>query len=177
MDEKDRVFARFKDERQAVSKRREILTIPHRSRSLGSKVVEVVRVRSSGTVGEKARRADTQVRAASWDEGFPAKQATLAPAPFGTATSEVSQPVGHVMPAWEPAEQVTGPAQSAAADDAVIAVRRSRGRPRKEIPVTPSRRVADPFDDADEGANCVRCGYAVEPGREKKGMMTCAACG
>jgi hypothetical protein len=90
MDEKDRVFARFKDERQAVSKRREILTIPHRSRSLGSKVVEVVRVRSSGTVGEKARRADTQVRAASWDEGFPAKQATLAPAPFGTATSEVS---------------------------------------------------------------------------------------
>jgi len=38
------------------------------------------------------------------------------------------------------------------------------------------RRFADPFAD-DDGANCLRCGYLVEPAREKRGLMTCSACG
>jgi hypothetical protein len=40
-----------------------------------------------------------------------------------------------------------------------------------------ARRVADPFDANDDGANCLRCGYAVEPARERRGLMTCAGCG
>jgi hypothetical protein len=40
-----------------------------------------------------------------------------------------------------------------------------------------SRRVADPFDANDEGANCLRCGYVVERARERRGLMTCAECG
>jgi hypothetical protein len=35
---------------------------------------------------------------------------------------------------------------------------------------------ADPFADGD-GANCLHCGYLVEPAREKRGLMTCSACG
>jgi hypothetical protein len=45
------------------------------------------------------------------------------------------------------------------------------------VPAPEERRVADPFDAEDDGANCLRCGYLVEPAREKRGLMTCAACG
>jgi hypothetical protein len=38
------------------------------------------------------------------------------------------------------------------------------------------RRFADPFSNED-GANCLRCGYLVEPAREKSGLMTCSGCG
>jgi hypothetical protein len=40
-----------------------------------------------------------------------------------------------------------------------------------------SWRIADPFDRADDGANCLRCGYAVQPARERRGLITCAGCG
>jgi hypothetical protein len=31
--------------------------------------------------------------------------------------------------------------------------------------------------DGDESANSLGCGYLVEPAREKRGLLTCAACG
>jgi hypothetical protein len=37
--------------------------------------------------------------------------------------------------------------------------------------------VADPFDPSDFGANCIRCGYAIEAARDQRGMMTCSGCG
>jgi hypothetical protein len=49
--------------------------------------------------------------------------------------------------------------------------------PRKpRVPKAAVRRFADPFADED-GANCIRCGYLVEPAREKRGLMTCSVCG
>jgi len=48
---------------------------------------------------------------------------------------------------------------------------------RAAVEPKPRRRVVDPFDAEDDGANCMRCGYAVEPAREKRGLLTCAHCG
>ena len=47
MDEKDRVFAHFKGEEPDVTRRHERLTIPRPARASGSRVVEVVRLRST----------------------------------------------------------------------------------------------------------------------------------
>ena len=205
MDDKDHVFARFKDDKPASADRRETLNIPRRAGAPGSRSVEVVHVRSGGAVRDRPQRQDQYVRAASWDGGFPTKQAPRASAPTWPAAPEVAQPVTHVMPAWDPA---AAEAHAAAADEPAAALRRSRGRPRKhpvgqpvaatavaehtEEPATPrrgrgrprkqpgsapSRRVADPFNASDDGANCMRCGYAVEPAREKRGLMTCSECG
>jgi hypothetical protein len=44
-------------------------------------------------------------------------------------------------------------------------------------PLRSKRRVADPFDATDDGTNCIGCGYAIEPARAKRGLMTCAGCG
>lgn len=70
------------------------------------------------------------------------------------------------MPGWQPAPAKAAPS-----------VREPRPRgdgPRQAR--EPARRVADPFDTADDGANCLRCGYAVEPEREARGLLTCAVC-
>lgn len=174
MDEKDDVFARFKDEKQAASKRREVLTIPRRAWGSGSKVVEVVRVRSSGPSKEKPRRTDTQVRAASWDEGFPAKQTATVSILVEMDAGEATAPVTHIMPAWEPTAVEAAP--SAADREPVVSVHRARGRPRRQTAIAPTRHIADPFDDADQGANCLRCGYVIEPARERRGLMTCLEC-
>ena len=58
-----------------------------------------------------------------------------------------------------------------------VTARRGLGRPRKQPAMAPARRIADPFDPNDDGANCLRCGYAVERARERRGLMTCAVCG
>ena len=44
-------------------------------------------------------------------------------------------------------------------------------------PKTTGRLFANPFSPDDGGANCMRCGYLVEPAREKRGLMTCSGCG
>lgn len=103
MDDKDRVFARFKDDKPEASDRRELLTIPRRAGSTGSRVVEVVHVRSGGAIKDRPRRVDTHVRAVSWAEGFPAKRAVVAPILVESVTVEAAEPTAHVMPAWEPA--------------------------------------------------------------------------
>ena len=173
MDDKDRVFARFQDNKPAPSDRREMLTIPRRAGATGSRVVEVVHMRSGATPAgkERPRRIDTHVRAASWEDGFPAREvATLPvlaePVPTGT------QPTAHVMPAWEPPEtaSVMEVAETVTATRPAAAVPAAKAR-------KSARRIADPFDSDDNGANCLRCGYAIEATRERRGLMTCAACG
>ncbi|MBP0464282.1 hypothetical protein J5Y09_10185 [Roseomonas sp. PWR1] len=177
MDDKDRVFARFKDDKPEPADRREVLNIPRRNGATGSRTVQVVHLRSGGPAKDRAQRPDAQLRAASWDDGFPAKKSAASQV-FGTppAAQPAAQPAApraHVMPAWAPAEPPAAPPPAEAPE---AEIRRGRGRPRKEIAASPSRQVADPFDAADDGANCLRCGYRVEPARERRGLLTCAGC-
>jgi len=176
MEDKDRVFARFKDDKPAASDRRELLTIPRRAGAMGSRVVEVVHVRSGSAVKDRPKRVDTQVRAASWEGGFPARQAspTSVPIPTEASDAKTAQPITYVMPAWEPTPAEADAAPTVRAMEPIVAARRGRGQPRERTANAPVRRVADPFDVNDDGANCMRCGYAIEPAREKRGLMTCA---
>jgi len=142
--------------------------------------VEVVHVRSGshGRAADKAGPPSFGVRAASWADGFPARDA---PSPYPDAPKPaVAAPVAptfHVMPTRSPPVPAAEAAPAVPGSGPVIAARRGRGRPRKQPAVSPARRIADPFDPNDEGANCLRFGYAVEPARERRGMMTCAGCG
>lgn len=205
MNDKDHVFARFKDDKPASADRRETLTIPCRAGAPGSRSVEVVHIRTGSVVRDRPPRQDPYVRAASWDGGFPTKHTTRVSMPVGPAGPEAAQPVTHVMPAWEPA---AAEADAAPAEEPVVAPRRGRGRPRKQLDLEPpvaragaaraeepvvgpshdrgrrreqrlnssTRRVADPFDVSDAGTNCMRCGYAIEARREKQGLLTCSEC-
>lgn len=208
MDDKDRVFARFKDDKPEAPHRRELLTIPRRAGASGSRVVEVVHVRSGGGAGDRQQRIDTHVRAASWEAGFPAKPTVAAPPPLAPVPAvDAPAPTTHVMPAWQPAatvlsdtsraeapvivaprgrgrprkqpawEPTAAEVDPAVADAPIATSRRGRGRPRKTGTLAPARHVADPFNADDDGTNCMRCGYAIGPAREKRGLMTCAPCG
>jgi hypothetical protein len=61
--------------------------------------------------------------------------------------------------------------------ETVMAERRRPRVPRANSAKKTARHFADPFAAGDDGANCMRCGYLVEPVREKRGLLTCAACG
>ena len=181
MDEIDRVFARFKDDKTEPADRRETLSIPRRNGTGGSRTVEVVHLRSRGANKDHSQRLDSRVRAASWEGGFQTKP----PAPKPVLPEPVSvtpiPPTTHVMPAWKPAgHEGASPASvlPAAAEGPSIVERHGRGRPRKEISATsPVRHIADPFDADDDGANCLRCGYAIERDRDRRGLTVCSACG
>jgi len=181
MNEEDRVFARFKGNKPEASGRREQLTIPGRAGVSGSRVVEVVHVRSSATMKDRPRHVGTHVRAASWDGGFQAKRAIATPVRPAPISVPLIAPTTHAMPAWGPAVTdavFSAPGYLAVGEVPDAAARRGRGQPRKEVsPTPPARHVADPFDADDDGANCLRCGYVMEPAREKRGLMTCAGCG
>ena len=181
MDDIDRVFARFKDDKPEPADRREMLSIPRRNGAGGSRTVEVVHVRSGRGTMDRPQRLDPRVRAASWDGGFQAKQPITTPAAPAPVTVAATTPATHVMPAWEPAatkEASSDPGSLNVAEAPDVAVPRGRGRARKDAHTTPpARHVADPFDADDDGANCLRCGYAIEPAREKRGLMTCSGCG
>ena len=181
MDDIDRVFARFKDDKPEPANRRETLSIPRRSGTGGSRIVEVVHLRSGRGSTDRPQRLDPRVRAASWDGGFQAKRAIAMPDQPAPVSVPVIAPTTHVMPAWDPAvteEASSAPGSLNVAEASDVAARRGRGRPRKEVSTTPlPRRVADPFDASDDGVNCMRCGYTIEPAREKRGLMTCAECG
>ncbi|MBW6399156.1 hypothetical protein KPL78_14940 [Roseomonas sp. HJA6] len=181
MDDKDRVFARFQENKPASPERRETLTIPRRAGAPGSRVVEVVHLRPSAAPAgkDRPRRVDLQVRAASWDDGFPAKSAAPLPlpTPVEAAPVEAAKPAMHVMPMWEPMPaEAVATAPPPAVETVTAGAKRPRGAGGPKAP-KPTRHVADPFDDNDNGANCMRCGYAIEPVREARGLMTCAACG
>ncbi len=207
MDDKDHVFARFKDDKPVGSIDVRLLTIPRRAGATGSRAVEVVHVRSGGAAKAAPQRVDPRVRAASWEAGFPAKQAVAAYTFVEPAIPEAAVPIAHVMPAWEsavtavtaaprgeapvsvaprgqgrprahpPQEPATAEMAAGAVVERVAASRRGPGRPHKAIANAPARHVADPFDASDDGANCMLCGYVIEPPREKRGLMTCAGCG
>ncbi len=181
MDDIDRVFARFKDNKPEPTNRRETLSIPRRNGAGSSRTVEVVHLRSGTASKDRPQRLDPRVRAASWDGGFQAQRSVTTPAPPAPAVAAATTPTTHVMPAWEPAatkEASSNPGSRNVAEAPVVTERRDRGRPRNEVrPTPPARHVADPFDADDDGTNCMRCGYAVEPTREKRGLLTCAACG
>lgn len=175
MSEIDRVFARFQDGRSTSTDRREVRTVPGRG-TRGSRVVEVVHLRSGAPAanGEAARQAGASLRAATWDEGFPARQAPQPPMPEPPRVVAAVEPTVHLMPAWEP----TVPAAPVAEEPVAVEVGPPPAvRPSRRAIGIESRPIADPFDSADEGANCLRCGYLVEPARERRGLMTCAACG
>ncbi len=180
MDDIDRVFARFKDDKLEPADRRETRSIPRRSGAGGSRTVEVVHLRSGRGTTDRPQRLDPRVRAASWDGGFQAKRAIATPVLPAPVSVPVIASTTHVMPAWDPAvteEASSAPGSLSVAEAPDVAARRGRGRPRKEVSTTPlPRRVADPFDASDDGVNCMRCGYAIEPAREKRGLMTCAGC-
>ncbi len=171
MSEIDRVFARLGARKPASDERRETVNVPRRG-TTGSRVVEVVHVRSGGERGDvnRADRVGGGLRAATWAEGFPARVTAAVPVPEAPAAREAPAPAptAHVMPGWQPAPADPAPQAPVLEERPRAArLRRSGG---------PERRVADPFDTADAGANCLRCGYAVEPGREARGLFTCAAC-
>lgn len=181
MSDIDRVFAQLGGKRSSDGDQRELRRIPRKGNAAGSRVVEVVRLPAKGapSPGGASRQTDHRLRAATWDDGFPAKSAPssslFSPPPAADAPPPVAPPVVapvvHVMPGWAPSsvEPETRPAPAAEAKPRVA-------RTRRTTPAV-SRRVADPFDAADDVANCLRCGYVVEPARERRGLMTCAACG
>jgi hypothetical protein len=178
MDDKDRVFARFKDDKPAAANRREMLSIPRRGGATGSRAVEVVHLRSNGapTGKDQLRRPAFTDRAATWEAGFPARPPVRPPAVVDAAPPVTAKPVTHVMPMWAPtavaAEAATAVHGEAPTEAAVPAIEARPPQTQK-----PARRVADPFDASDDAANCMRCGYAIEPARENRGLMTCAGCG
>jgi hypothetical protein len=191
----DHVFARFRDGHAAPQQQRELLSIPRKGRSSGSRTVEVVHVRSgSSSKSQDQRPRESGVRAATWTEGFPTKPlANQAPVEL-SAPAEPQQPAVHFMSMWEssradpestqlepkrrgrPRKIVNETALITADPSAPQPAAKRRGRPRKmareTAPIT-----ADPFDPNDDGANCLRCGCLVQPAREKRGLMTCASCG
>ena len=179
MSEIDHVFARLGGSQSNSTERRELQSIPRRGGATGSRVVEVLRLSPRGTTAgqDQAHRPVSKVRAATWDDGFPPKSAwgpSPSPAPVATVTLK---PVAHVMPMWEPAvvepeseAPPTGPSEASSGPTPPRSAPTRRGR-------RPSgRRVADPFDATDDGANCLRCGYIIEPARERRGLMTCVRC-
>ncbi|PWS35658.1 hypothetical protein DFH01_18880 [Falsiroseomonas bella] len=175
MSEIDRVFAGLGGGQSAPSARRELRRIPGKGGASATRTVEVVRLPTKGAVETPGRqRADLQMRAATWEDGFPAQSARpAAPAPEAPEPAR-AEPTAHVMPMWERSR-----AEPEAPPPAAEAPRPRRGRPpgTANRPPAAERRVADPFDPDDDGANCMRCGYAVESARERRGLLTCASCG
>lgn len=178
MSEIDRVFARFRDDRPTAAERHEQRTIPKRG-TQGSRTVEVVHVRSGSPRrgAEEARSPAFGVRAASWEDGFPARDAppAIPEAPKPAVATPVA-PTFHVMPPRSPSVPAGEPAPALPDPEHVTHVRRGPGRPRKQTAAASAGRVADPFDPTDHGANCYRCGYLIEPARERRGLMLCVAC-
>ena len=139
MDDIDRVFARFKDDKPEPADRRETLSIPRRNGAGGSRTVDVVHVRSGRRTTDRPQRLDPGVRAASWDGGFQAKRAIATPVLPVPVSVPVIAPTTHVMPAWEPSAEVA----DAAPDEPLTASRHGRGRPRKHPTQEPATAVAE----------------------------------
>lgn len=175
MSDTDRVFARFTTPEAAAAPSRQTVTIPGRG-TRGSHVVEVVHLRhGGGAVDEAPARHAADVGGAAWGDEISGKGSVSIPVMPGPAAPAASQPVVHLMPAWEPK-----PVESQAAPQTVASEPEQRPETkatRRPRAASPTRRVADPFDPNDDGANCIRCGYLVETTRERRGLATCAACG
>jgi hypothetical protein len=190
----DHVFARFRDSHAAPQQQRELLSIPRKGMSSGSRTVEVVHVRSGArSKSEDHHPREVGVRAAAWSEGFSTKPAPNRSPVELSAPIAPQQPAVHVMPMWESSRADPEPTQPEAKrrgrprkiviettliatdGDATQPEAKRRGRPRKTAS-EPAPMAADPFDPNDDGANCLRCGCLVQPAREKRGLMTCSKC-
>ena len=180
MSEADRVFARMitAESRLEPEKDTQVLHITTR-RQRGavagqSRTVEVVHRRSERMTpsSEPEQPPRSSAHAATWPDGFPARSAPIpAPAASLSPAPAPSPPqVGHVMPGWEP---LLTPVQPDAPVAQPAASPRRQPRVAKQLQ---GRRFADPFDAEDNGANCIRCGYLVEPAREERGLLTCGQC-
>lgn len=187
MSEADRVFPHYKPQgsQPTSGEQRHILSAPRKSGLGGSKnrVVEVVHVRRDRAKPpeHRPRPAPWHVRAETWPNGFRAKSAPPLPDhDVPPVEPKLAEPTVHVMAMWEPAPQMPAqpvvepaeaPVEIAAAED------RKSFTPKPRASKVAMRRFADPFADDDSGANCIRCGYLVEPTREKRGLWTCSNCG
>ena len=142
---------------------------------MGSRVVEVVHLPPRGTSAtkEQAGRSGAKVRAQTWEDGFPTRAVPAQSPPQEPVAAEKIEPVAHVMPVRQPviAQPATTPPHTPPE-----AAQTAEPRPARRARPT-ARRIADPFDETDDGANCFRCGYLIEPARERRGLMTCAECG
>jgi hypothetical protein len=165
--------------------KRHIVTAPRRSGPGAgkSRVVEVVHVRRDGArpVEDHPRPAPWNLRAETWPADLRAKPAQpLPPQDIQPVAPEPAPPVVHVMPMWEPSPPQPKPPlmepDEASVEPAMPGQCRPRA-PKARTPTSTVRHFADPFADDDSGANCLRCGYLVEPSRERRGLLTCAACG
>ena len=184
MSEADRIFPARKGQgsQSLTSGKRLILSAARRSGPGAgkSRVVEVVHVRRdrSRPAEDHPSPAPWSLRAETWPEVLRAKPTQpLPPQDIQPVAPDPAPPVVHVMPMWQPSPPQPAPAMVKPVEPPVeTAVARQR-RPR--VPKAPIkaavRRFANPFADND-GANCLRCGYLVEPAREKRGLMTCSAC-
>jgi hypothetical protein len=134
--------------------------------------------RTPGATGREggAHQPARNVHAQTWDEGFPVRSGPLLPAAPQPDTATAAEPVAHVMPAWRPAS-VTSEAHPSSSPAARPEPMQPRGQSKRGRKVTTARSFADPFDTGDDGANCLRCGYLVEPARERRGHLTCSGCG
>jgi hypothetical protein len=185
MSDADRIFSLLTGQAaRTASNERRFINAPRRkgSVSTGPRVVEVVQVRQRGAKPNEAHGPAKQPRthAQTWPDGFRAKPPLPLPsADQDPAEPEPVQPGVHVMPMWQPSPQ---PSEVAEANPPKAPVEAAAPRPRRRrdpapaVPQQGIRRFADPFSD-EGGANCMRCGYLVEPAREGRGLLTCAACG
>jgi len=186
MSEADRVFPARKGQgaQTQISEKRHILSAPRRS-GLGagqSRVVEVVHVRRNGSQSaeEDPRQVPWNLRTETWPESLRAKpMQPLLPQDIQPVVPDPAPPVAHVMPMWTPSPPQPVPPVSQSHEAPVrTAVTRQRKTcvSKTPAPKVAARRFADPFADED-GTNCLRCGYLVQPSRERRGLLTCAMCG
>ena len=158
-----------------TNEKRHVVTAP-RPGAGKSRVVEVVHIRRDRArpVEDHPPPASWNVRTEIWPESLQAKQ------DIQTVAPEPAPPVVHVMPMWEPsppqpAPTVTPPDEPLV-EPAMAGQHRSR-TPKARTSEGEARHFADPFAEGEDGANCLRCGYLVEPARERRGLLTCSSCG
>ena len=180
MSEIDDIFARLGGGRSANSDQRDHRDIPRRGKAGGSRVVEVVHLptRRTGVGPGVTRRTESGVRAQIWEGGFPARSPLQSSPSTQPEAAKAPEPVGHVVVRSEPVMEAVAipppapaPVEVQAGPDDETKARSARSSTRQK-----ARPVADPFNPEDDRANCRRCGYAVEAGRDRRGLMTCAAC-
>ena len=184
MSEADRVFSTRAGHsaNSVTSEKRFIQTRPRRGGPGSSqpRMVEVVHVRRdrSQASHEAPRPTAWGVQTEAWTEEVsnqPRHPNVALDVPL--SPPEPAQPVVHVMPMWEPSARRDGTVPATAPAEAAAPARRGRRVRSVQAQAATPRPYADPFAESDDGANCIRCGYLVEPAREKRGLLTCAGCG
>lgn len=178
MSEIDRVFPKLDSKKSPGSESRSHISVPRKGAATGARVVEVVRVRSGRSQAkDPPQRQAFGVHAATWPEGFPARAETQVLPVMAAPEVEPPKRVVPDLPMWTAPHPEVQPELPDTELASVEADEPKAAGPAVRASRESTRRVADPFAAGDEGANCLRCGYAIEPARERRGLMTCATCG